>query len=101
MFKKWSKLTNPTSGSMEANSFKWYHISTRGINHTRRWFHKRSSTLSDHQVKQVPSSTRAQVYQVNDPCYDIGGSVPRIGIKVKDPMCGIPRAIQMVSFQHM
>ena len=48
-FKNWSKLTNPTSGSMVANSFKWYHISTCGINHTRWWFHKWSSTLSDHQ----------------------------------------------------
>jgi hypothetical protein len=41
-----------------------------------------------------PSPTRAQVYQVNDPCYDIGGDVPPIGIKVKDLMCGISRAIQ-------
>ena len=36
-------------------------------------------------MKQVPSQTRAQVYQVNDPCYDIGGGAPPIGIKVKDP----------------
>ena len=47
------------------------------------------------------SLTRAQVYQVDDPCYDIGRGVPPIGIKVKDPMCGISRAIQMVSFQHI
>jgi hypothetical protein len=33
-----------------------------------------------------PSPTRAQVYQVNDPCYEIGGGAPQIGIKVKDPM---------------
>ena len=48
-----------------------------------------------------PSPTRTQVYQMDDPGFDIGGGVPPIGIKVKDPMCGIPRAIQMVSFQHM
>jgi hypothetical protein len=48
-----------------------------------------------------PSPTRAQVYQMDDPCYDIGGGVPPIGIKVKDPMCGISRTIQVVSFQHM
>jgi hypothetical protein len=48
-----------------------------------------------------PSPTKAQVYQVDDPCYDIGGGVPPIGIKVKDPMCGISRAIQVVSFQHL
>jgi hypothetical protein len=53
MFKKWFLLTNPTSGSMVENSFKWYHISTRGINHTRRWFHKWSSTLSDHKMKNA------------------------------------------------
>jgi hypothetical protein len=38
---------------------------------------------------------------VNDPCYDIGGSAPPIGIKVKDPICGILRAIQVVSFQYL
>ena len=96
---KWFLLTKPTSGSMLENFSTWYHISTRGINHTRRWFHKWSSTLSDHQVKQVPSSTRAQVYQVNDPCYNIGGGAPPIGIKVKDPTWVISRAI-VVSFQH-
>jgi hypothetical protein len=48
-----------------------------------------------------PSPTRAQVYQVDDPYYDIRGGVPSIGIKVKDPMCGISRAIQVVSFQYL
>ena len=38
---------------------------------------------------------------MDDPCYDIGGGVSPIGIKVKDPMSGISRAIQMVSFQHI
>ena len=59
-----------------------------------------------------PSPTRAQVYQMNDPCYDIGGGVPQIGIKIKDPMCGISRSptssiykwylqgLQVVSFQQ-
>jgi hypothetical protein len=50
---------------------------------------------------KVPSSTRAQDYQVNDPCYDIGGGAPPIGIKVKDPICGISRAIHVVSFQYL
>ena len=76
-------LINPTSGSILENSSTWYHISTHGNNHTRRWFHKWSSTLSDHQVKQVSSNTRAQAYQMDDPCYDIGGGAPPIGIKVK------------------
>ena len=52
-------------------------------------------------MKQVPSHTRAQVYQIDDPCYDIGGGAPPIGIKVKDPICGISRAIQVVSFQYL
>ena len=52
-------------------------------------------------MKQVPSLTRAQVYQVNEPCYDIWGGAPPIGIKVKDPICGISRAIQVVSFQYL
>ena len=39
-----------------------------------------------------PSLTRAQVYQMDDPCYHIGGGVPQIGIKDEDPMCGISRA---------
>jgi hypothetical protein len=39
-----------------------------------------------------PSPTRAQVYQMNDPCYDIGGGVPQIGIKFEHPMCGISMA---------
>jgi len=42
-----------------------------------------------------------KLIKLDDSCYDIGGGVQPIGIKVKDPMCGIPRAIQMVSFQHM
>ena len=59
-----------------------------------------------------PSPTRAQVYQMDDPCYDIGGGFPPIGIKIKDPMCGISRSptqdtsstsdkwyLQVVSFQ--
>ena len=41
--------------------------------------------LSDHQEKKVPSHTRTQVYQVDDPCYDIREGAPPIGIKVKDP----------------
>jgi hypothetical protein len=43
-------------------------------------------SISDHQMKNVPSRTRIQDYQVNDTCYDIGGGAPPIGIKVKDPM---------------
>ena len=39
-----------------------------------------------------PSTTRAQVYQMDDPCYHIGGGVPQIDIKIKDPMCGISRS---------
>ena len=39
-----------------------------------------------------PSPTRAQVYQMDDPCYDRGGGFPQMGIKVKDSMCGISRA---------
>ena len=39
-----------------------------------------------------PSPTRAQVYQMDDPCYHIGGGVPQIDIKIKDPMCGISRS---------
>ena len=45
-----------------------------------------------------PSLTRAQVKQLDDPWYDIGGGVPQIGIKIKDPMCGISRSpIQVTS----
>ena len=39
-----------------------------------------------------PSPTRAQVYQMDDPCYHIGGGVTQIDIKIKDPMCGISRS---------
>ena len=39
-----------------------------------------------------PSPTRAQVYQMDDPWNDLGGGVPPIGIKIKDPMCGISRS---------
>ena len=39
-----------------------------------------------------PLSTRAQVYQMDDPCYDLGGGVTPISINVKDPMCGISRS---------
>ena len=38
---------------------------------------------------------------MDNPCYDIGGGVLEIGIKVKDPMCGILRAIQVMSFQYL
>ena len=30
-----------------------------------------------------PSPTRAQVYQMDDPCYHIGGGVPQIDLKIK------------------
>ena len=30
-----------------------------------------------------PSPTKAQVYQMDDPCYHIGGGVPQIDIKIK------------------
>ena len=60
-----------------------------------------------------PSPTRAQVYQMNDPCYHIGGGVPQIDLKIKNLMCGISRSptqhtsgtsykwnLQVVSFQQ-
>ena len=57
-----------------------------------------------------PSPTRAQVYQMDDPCYHIGGGVPQIDHKIKNLMCGISRSptqdtsykwyLQMVSFQQ-
>ena len=54
-----------------------------------------------------PLPTRAQVYQMDDPCYHIGGGVTQIGIKIKDPMCVISRSptrykwyLQVVSFQQ-
>ena len=39
-----------------------------------------------------PLPTRAQIYQMNDPCYHIGGGVTQIDINIKDPMCGISRS---------
>ena len=60
-----------------------------------------------------PSPTRAQEYQMDDPCYHIRGGVPQIDIKIKDPMCGVSRSptqdtrgtsykwyLQVVSFQQ-
>ena len=60
-----------------------------------------------------PSPTRAQVYQMGDPCYHIGGGVPQIDLKIKNLMYGISRSpiqdtsgisykcyLQMVSFQQ-
>ena len=60
-----------------------------------------------------PSPTRAQEYQMDDPCYHIGGGVTQIDIKIKDSMCGISRSptqdtsstsykwyLQVVSFQQ-
>jgi hypothetical protein len=52
-------------------------------------------------MKKVPSHTRAQDYQVNDPCYDIGGGAPPNGIKVKDPKWYLKSNIQVISFQHV
>ena len=40
----------------------------------------------------LPSPTKAQVYQMDDPCYHIRGDVTLIDIKIKDPMCGILRS---------
>ena len=39
-----------------------------------------------------PSTTRTQVYKMDDTCYHIGEGVPQIDIKIKDPMCGILRS---------
>ena len=60
-----------------------------------------------------PSPRRAQVYQMDDSCYHIWGGITQIGIKIKDPMCGISRSptqdisgisykwyLKMVSFQQ-
>ena len=60
-----------------------------------------------------PSTTRAQVYQMDDPCYHIGGGIPQIDLKIKNLMCGISRSptqdtsgtiykwyLQVVSFQQ-
>ena len=60
-----------------------------------------------------PSPTRDQVYEMDDPCYHIGGGVTQIDIKIKDSMCGISRSstqdtsgtsykwyLQVVSFQQ-
>ena len=50
---------NTTSGSKLEDSFKWYSLHTSsitsiyGVNHARRWFHKWSSTLSDHKMKNA------------------------------------------------
>ena len=61
-------------------------------------------------MKMHPSPTRAQEYQMDDPCYHIGGGVPPIDIKIKNPKCGISRSptqdtsykwyLQVVSFQQ-
>ena len=64
-------------------------------------------------MKMHPSPTRAQEYQMDDPCYHIGGRVTQIDIKIKDSMCGISRStiqdtsstsykwyLQVVSFQQ-
>jgi hypothetical protein len=40
-------------------SYKWYHISTHDINHTRWWFHKWSLTLSDHQMKNASLTNKS------------------------------------------
>ena len=42
-------------------------------------------------MKMHPSPTRAQEYQMDDPCYHIGGVVTQIDIKIKDPISGISR----------
>ena len=60
-----------------------------------------------------PLPIRAQEYQLDDPCYHIGGGVTQIGIKIKDHKCGISRSLtqdtsgmsykwylQVVSFQQ-
>jgi hypothetical protein len=47
-----------------------------------------------------PSPTRAQVYQVDEPCYDIG-EVPHQLVSMSKILCGISRAIQVVLFQHL
>ena len=39
-----------------------------------------------------PSTTRAQVYQMDDPCYHIRGGVLQIDIKIKNLMCDISRS---------
>ena len=59
-----------------------------------------------------PSPTRAQVYQMDDPCYHIGGEYHKL-VSRKDSMYGISRSstqdtrgtsykwyLQMVSFQQ-
>ena len=46
-----------------------------------------------------PSSTRAQVYQMDDPCYDIAGGVPQIVSRSKI-LCVVSQGLQVVSFQQ-
>ena len=43
-------------------------------------------------MKNAPLTTRAQMYKMDDLCYHIGGDIPQIDIKIKDPICGISRS---------
>ena len=75
-------------------SYTWYHISTRSINNTRRWFHKWSSTLSDHQSEEcIPHQQvvhKLNIHQVNGPCLDIGGGAPlQLVSRSQDPTHGV------------
>ena len=47
-----------------------------------------------------PSPTRAQVYQMDDPCYDIGGGVPQIGIKQRSYVWYLKKPYKIQVVQH-
>ena len=109
----------PTSGTHEddkcsRNGYNWqilqvvpwlflhvvyldYHIvtsetHTSDIKHVKWWFHKWSSLWVIIKWSTFPHIQELKIIKLDDPCYDIGGGAPPIGIKVKDPTWGISRA---------
>ena len=78
--------------------------------HSRRWFHKWSSTLSDHQMKNASLNYKSSSVSIGWPMLSQRGVVTQIDNKIKNLMCGISRSptqdtsykwyLQVVSFQQ-
>ena len=95
-------------------SHKWYSLHTSGItsiygvNHARRWFHKWSSTLSDHQIKNASLTYKSSSVSNGWPMLSHRGRCPTNWSQdqksyvwyLKKPYTRYKCYLQMVTFQQ-
>ena len=97
---------------ISCSTYKWYLDTinpTRGLHkwcqdQAHKWYPTRFQVILNlkwSNQERFPHLQELKLIKWYDPCYDIGGGAPLIGIKVKDPTHGISSVLHMVSFQQL